>query len=138
MRLLKFFPVMMVLLGVSQVKAQRFELKKPDNPARCSSIKEGRFVRVDYPAGIWNMTIKDNVQTEYFNNGKDYIKSSLVFLNDCSYKAIVIEKTALNDRIKVGDVFSNTITKTQDNYLQIQTRIGNSQIELIYAKAKSK
>ncbi|MCJ7932089.1 MAG: hypothetical protein MUW56_00225 [Chryseobacterium sp.] len=138
MRLLKFFPVLMLVLGTLQAKAQRFDLKKPDNPAKCANIKEGKFFRINYPGGIWNMTIKNNIQTEYLNNGKDYIKSTLVFLDDCTYKAIVIEKTDQNNPIKVGDVFSNKITQTQDNYLKILTRIEDSQTELIYVKAKQK
>jgi hypothetical protein len=65
--------------------------EKPDNPVKCTNIKDGKFLRANYPESIWHMTIKDNVQTEYFNNGKDYIKSTLVFVDDCNYKSIVIE-----------------------------------------------
>jgi hypothetical protein len=82
------------------------------------------------------MTIKDNIQTEYLNNGKDFIKSTLVFVDDCNYKAIVLDMTANDNRIHIGDVFSNKIVETQDNALKVHTKVENSQYELIYIKAK--
>jgi hypothetical protein len=79
MNLLKVSLAGLLLMAV-QVKSQKTEQKKPDNPVKCTNIKEGKFLRANYPESIWHMTIKDNIQTEYFNNGKDYIKSTLVLL----------------------------------------------------------
>ncbi len=63
--------------------------------------KEGKFVRPNYPEGTWYVIIKDSIQTEYLNNGKDYIKSTLVFVDDCNYKAIVMEKSDKNDPAQI-------------------------------------
>ncbi|REC76397.1 hypothetical protein DRF60_13590 [Chryseobacterium elymi] len=120
----------------SQAKSQKTAFDNPDQPAKCKNIREGKFLRPNYPEGIWYMTIKDNIQTEYFNNGKDYIKSTLVFVDDCNYKAIVLDNTANDDRIHIGDVFSNKIVETQDNALKVHTKIENSQYEVIYIKVK--
>ncbi|AZA76729.1 hypothetical protein EG347_03950 [Chryseobacterium sp. G0186] len=120
----------------SQVKSQQTEQKKPDNPVKCSNIKEGNFLRANYPESIWHMTIKDNVQTEYFNNGKDFIKSTLVFVDDCNYKAIVMEKSDKNDPAQIGDVLNNKVVATQDNLLKVNIKIEGSQFDVVYIKVK--
>lgn len=136
MRHLKLGSAVLFALVFSQAKSQKTAFDKPDQPPKCKNIRDGKFVRVNYPEGIWHMTIKDNIQTEYFNNGKDYIKSTLVFVDDCNYKVIVLEKTNNDDRIHTGDVFSNKIVETQDNLLKVQSKIANDQYEIIYVKVK--
>ncbi|PRB04867.1 hypothetical protein CQ046_06200 [Chryseobacterium sp. MYb7] len=136
MNLLKIFSAGMLLAAAIQIQAQTAEQKKPDNPAKCANIKEGKFIRANYPESIWNMTIKDNVQTEYFNNGKDFIKSTLVFVDDCNYKAIVMEKSDKNDPAQVGDVFNNKIVATQDNLLKVNTKIEGTSFDVVYVKVK--
>ncbi|SIS67772.1 hypothetical protein SAMN05421786_101933 [Chryseobacterium ureilyticum] len=136
MKLFKVLSTGILLLAVSQIKAQESAQKKPDNPVKCSNIKEGKFLRANYPESIWYMTIKDNVQTEYLNNGKDYIKSTLVFVDECSYKSIVMEKTDKNEPAQIGDVFNNKIIATQDNLLKINMKIDDSQFDVVYIKVK--
>lgn len=136
MNYLKLFPLGLLFIGVSQTKAQKESPKKADNPIACKNIKEGKFMRANYPEAIYYMTIKDNVQTEYLNNGKDFIKSTLVFIDDCNYKAIVLEKSNESFPAKVGDVFNNKIVETYDNFVKIHTKIDNSQFEVVYAKVK--
>ncbi|MDM1554804.1 MULTISPECIES: hypothetical protein [Chryseobacterium] len=125
-----------MLLLAAQVKSQQTEQKKPDNPTKCANIKEGKFLRINYPESLWYMIIKDNVQTEYFNDGKDHIKSTLVFVDDCNYKSIVIEKSDKNDLIQIGDVFNNKVVATQDNLLKVNTKIAGSEFNVVYIKIK--
>jgi hypothetical protein len=135
-----------LFLGVSQVNAQKKDAKttqkeapkqKPvDNPTKCSNIKEGTFLRINYPKNLWYMTVKDNVQTEFYNGGKDYVKSSMVFLDECNYKVIVLEKTEKNNPIKVDDVYTNKVVATQDNYLKIQSQIAGDKYNLVLVKVK--
>ncbi|MEG0925316.1 MULTISPECIES: hypothetical protein [Chryseobacterium] len=136
MNLFKVFSVGILVLAATQVKSQKTEQKTPDNPTKCSNIKEGKFVRSNYPESIWYMTIKDNIQTEYLNNGKDYIKSTLVFVDDCNYKAIVMEKSDKTDPIQVGEVFNNKVVATQDDLLKVNIKIGNSEFNAVYVKVK--
>lgn len=136
MNFLKIFSAGILLMTAAQVHAQATEQKKPDNPPKCTNIKEGKFVRPNYPKAIWYMTIKDNVQIEYFNNGKDFIKSTLVFVDDCNYKAIVMEKSDKNDPAQVGDVFNNKIVATQDNLLKVNTKIEGTSFDVVYVKVK--
>ncbi|AZB26524.1 hypothetical protein EG339_18990 [Chryseobacterium bernardetii] len=136
MNLLKVSLAGVLLLMAVQVKSQKTEQKKPDNPVKCANIKEGKFLRANYPESIWHMTIKGNIQTEYFNNGKDYIKSTLVFIDDCNYKSIVMEKSDKNDPAQIGDVFNNKVIATQDNLLKINIKIEGSQFDVVYIKVK--
>ncbi|MEF9478109.1 hypothetical protein OWR28_10780 [Chryseobacterium sp. 1B4] len=136
MNLLKIFSAGILLTAAIQVDAQATGQKKPDNPPKCGNIKEGKFVRPNYPEEIWHMTIKDNIQTEYLNNGKDYIKSTLVFVDDCNYKVIVMEKSDKNNPAQIGDVFNNKIVATQDNLLKVNTKIEGTQFDVVYVKVK--
>ncbi|MFP3831557.1 hypothetical protein [Chryseobacterium sp. SIMBA_028] len=136
MSLFKVFSVGILLLAGTQAQSQKTEQKKPDNPAKCFNIKEGKFLRANYPESIWYMTIKDNVQTEYLNNGKDYIKSTLVFVDDCNYKAIVMEKTDKTDPVQIGGVFNNQVVATQDNLLKVNIKIEKSEFNAVYIKVK--
>ncbi|WP_223607721.1 hypothetical protein [Chryseobacterium sp. OSA05B] len=137
MKHLKIGAAALFMVIFSHAKSQKTAVVgKSDQPAKCQNIREGKFLRRNYPEGIWYMTIKDNIQTEYFNNGKDFIKSTLVFVDDCNYKAIVLEKSDKNDPVQVGDVFNNQIVETQDNLLKIQSRIEKNKFEVIYVKVK--
>jgi hypothetical protein len=139
MKYLKTLSIGVLLFTAFQAKAQINQdttLKNPDKPTKCKNIKEGKFLRDNYPESIWYMTVKDNVQTEYFNNGKDYIKSSLVFLDDCSYKAVVIEKTDQSDPTKIGDTVDNKILQTEKNFLRISSTFDKQVFEKILIKIK--
>lgn len=140
MNFLKIFSVAALFLCFSQINAQKKETnsskaetvkKKPlDNPVNCKNIKEGTFLRINYPKNLWYMTVKDNVQTEYYNNGKDFIKSSMVFIDDCNYKTIVLEKSEKENPIKIGDVYSNRIFASQDNFLRIECIMNGDKYDL--------
>ncbi|GAA5101489.1 hypothetical protein GCM10023210_41370 [Chryseobacterium ginsengisoli] len=139
MNFLKILSVAALFLCVSQIDAQKKEdnkaktevAKKPlDNPVKCNNIKDGTFLRINYPKNLWYMTVKDNVQTEYYNDGKDFIKSTMVFVDDCNYKAIVLEKSEKENPIKIGDVYSNRIFASQDNFLRIESVLNGEKYDL--------
>lgn len=144
MTLIKIFSAAVLLAGFSAVNAQKKETKtvqkeaakqKPaDNPTKCTNIKEGTFVRYNYPKNLWYMTVKDNVQTEYQNDGKDYVKSSMIFIDDCNYKLMVLDVKGEDKRIKADDVFTNKILATQDNYIKIESRIAGDTYNMVLVK----
>lgn len=138
MNYLKLLSMIVLFSGFSTIKAQDSTIKTPDKPANCKNIKSGKFLRDNYPEAIWYMTIEENVQTEYFNNGKDFIKSALVFVDDCNYKAIVLEKSDKSDPVQAGDVFNNKIVETEGNFLKVYSKIQNEQIEMILVKVNKK
>ncbi|WP_312399363.1 hypothetical protein [Chryseobacterium sp.] len=146
MNIFKVFAVAALVLGTTQINAQKKnkenttkkeapQQKAVDNPTKCANIKEGTFLRTNYPKNLWYMTIKDNVQTEYYNDGKDFIKSNLVFVDDCNYKVIVLEKTEKDNPMKVGDVMSNKVVATQDNLIKINSQLNGELFDLVIMKA---
>lgn len=146
MNFFKLFSVAILFLGASQFNAQKKtetaqkkavpQQKAVDNPTKCSNIKEGTFLRTNYPKNIWYMSVKDNIQTEYFNDGKEYIKSSMVFIDECNYKLMVLETKTNDNRIKVDDVFTNKVVATRDNYIKIESKIAGDKYDLILVKLK--
>lgn len=144
MKSIKIISVALLFLSVSQMNAQKktsdtskkenVQQKPLDNPVKCSNIKEGTFLRSNYPKNLWYMTVKDNVQTEFYNDGKDNIKSTMVFVDDCNYKLIVLAKTEEANSIKVGDVFSNKVVATQDKFIKIESTIENDKFDLVLIK----
>ncbi len=68
----------------------------PDSPAKCYLMKEGKFLRKGDSARKWYLVIKKDSQREYFNNGKDYIKYRIEFLDNCSYIATITAKRMAN------------------------------------------
>lgn len=139
MNFLRTFSALFILT-FSQFNAQTIagNTQKPaDHPTRCSNIKEGTFLRINYPKNLWYMTVKDNVQTEFYNEGKDYVKASMVFLDDCNYKLVILENTQKDESVDKGKVFTNKIIATQDRYIKIQTQMeGSSPFDLVLVKAK--
>lgn len=141
MNIFKVLAVAALVLSTSQINAQKkkkentvkkevAQQKPLDNPVKCGNIKEGTFLRINYPKNLWYLTVKDNVQTEYYNNGKDYIKSTMVFVDDCNYKAIVLDKSEKDNPVKVGDVYSNRIFATQDNFIRIESVLNGEKYDL--------
>lgn len=139
MNFFKIFSIGVFFLGASYANAQTkvtAKNKPVDNPAKCANIKEGKFFRMNYPPNLWYMTVKDNIQTEYYNDGKDFIKLSMVFVGDCDYKLVVVEKSEKEHPIKVGDVLSNKVLATQDNYVKIQSKFENDTYDFVLVKVK--
>ncbi|MCW3161869.1 hypothetical protein [Chryseobacterium oryctis] len=137
MKLLNLLAIVCFSLAFSQSKTTQKQAEKPlDNPTKCSNIKEGTFLRINYPKNLWYMTVKDNVQTEFYNDGKDFIKSTMVFVDDCTYKSIVLDVQGKDIRIKVDDVFTNKIVATQDNYIKIQSQISGDKYNFVLVKVK--
>ena len=125
--------LIILIFCFSNVKSQEHFLL-PDAPAKCYLIKEGKFLRSGDSARKWNLVIKKDAQREYFNNGKDYIKYRIEFLDNCSYKATVTAKTDGKHPLRIGDIVTYKILETDHQFLKIQTVIYNKTEELILEK----
>lgn len=126
--------MIILLLGFTELKSQENIFLSPDQPAKCEKLKQGKFLRVGYPVETWFMTIKDNVQTEYYNDGKDYIKSRLEFVDDCNYKVIITGKSDESHPIKLGEVLINKILETDHNFIKIRSEYNNDTFEFVFDK----
>lgn len=118
---------------ISLMKAQEHFLL-PDNPTKCYMLKEGKFVKEGESEKKWNIVIKKDAQREYTNNGKDYIKYKVEFLDDCTYKTTVTGKSDGKSPIRIGDVMTNTIIETDHQFIKISSKYFNKVEEIILEK----
>lgn len=123
-------------MSFSKLKSQQNIFLTSDNPTKCQNIKAGKFLRVDMPIDKWVMTVQDNIQTEYYNDGKDYVRSRMDFADDCSYKVTIIAKSDENYPVKLGEVMVNRIVETDRTFLKLTSEYNNKTSEFILSKVE--
>ncbi|CAD7814439.1 hypothetical protein CHRY9390_02805 [Chryseobacterium aquaeductus] len=127
-----FFLIIMLFCNY-KIKAQEHFLL-PDSPPKCHLIKEGKFIKQGDSAKKWNIVIKKDSQREYTNNGKDYIKYKIEFLDDCTYKTTVIGKSDGKNPIRIGDFITNKIIETDHQFIKISSQYFNKTDEFVLEK----
>ncbi len=132
MRTYSFLFIILIFCS-SKLKSQEHFLL-PDSPAKCYLMKEGKFLREGDPARKWYLVIKKDSQREYTNNGKDYIKYKIEFLDDCTYKATVTGKSDGKNAIRIGDIITNKIIETDHQFIKISSQYFNKTDEIILEK----
>lgn len=132
MRIYSFLVIIFIFCS-SKLKSQEHFLL-PDSPAKCYLMKEGKFLREGDSARKWYLVIKKDSQREYFNNGKDYIKYKIEFLDNCSYKATVTAKTDGKYPLRIGDVITYKVVETDHQFLKVETVNYNKKEEIILEK----
>ena len=93
----------------------------------CSVLKNGKFKYVDNPEA-W-FVIKGNKHTEYLQNGKYYIQSTLKWVSDCTYTMTMKKCTVPDFPYKPNDVMTVTITDIQDGIIYFSTEIQGERME---------
>lgn len=127
--------LILLLFFSAQVKSQEHFLL-PDTPPKCHLIKEGKFIKEGESAKNWNIVIKKDSQREYTNNGKDYIRYKIEFLDGCTYKTTVVGKSDGKNPIRIGDFMTNTIIETDHQYIKISSQYFNKTSEIILEKVE--
>lgn len=115
-RLLKLFLLFAFVLS----NAQENIFKSSDNPPNCKIIREGKFISSIYSPKVWYMIVKNDIQTEYFEDGKKYVKMKREFIADCQYKITIIEKSDENFPVNIGEVSYAKIVETKGNFIKIK------------------
>ncbi|QYK16120.1 hypothetical protein K0U91_13820 [Chryseobacterium chendengshani] len=106
----------------------------PDEPAKCHLIRKGKFVKEGTSAKKWHLVIKNDSQREYTNNGKDYIKYKIEFLENCTYKTTVTGKSNGKNTMRLGDVIINKIMETDHQFIKISSQYFNKTDEFVLEK----
>jgi uncharacterized beta-barrel protein YwiB (DUF1934 family) len=125
--------VIIFIFCSSKVKSQEHFLL-PDSPPKCNLIKEGKFIKEGDSAKKWNIVIKKDSQREYTNNGKDYIKYKIEYIDDCTYKTTVTGKSDGKSPMRIGDVITNKIIETDHQFIKIQSLYFNKADEFVLEK----
>lgn len=125
--------VIIFIFCSSKMKSQVHFLL-PDSPPKCNLIKEGKFIKEGDSAKKWNIVIKKDSQREYTNNGKDYIKYKIEFIDDCTFKTTVTGKSDGKNPMRIGDVITNKIIETDHQFIKIQSLYFNKADEFVLEK----
>lgn len=85
----------------------------------CSRLKHSRlhFLNSEYVESY--VIIDNNQHTEYFDNEGRFIKSELIWVNDCEYNAKIIEINIPDVPFKIGDVLNVKITNILNNFVDM-------------------
>ena len=85
----------------------------------CYRLKHIKLHYLDSQSTDSYVEIDDNMHTEYFNDKGSYIKSKLVWVNDCEYNAKIIEINIPGDPFKIGDELNVKIVKIENNIIDM-------------------
>ena len=81
----------------------------------CKILKNCRLKYADGNPGI--VIFNNNKHIELFENGKYFIKSDLLWNNDCEYEATITEVTLPDFPFKAGEKMKVAINSTDNNYI---------------------
>ena len=93
----------------------------------CSILKKGKFRYVDNPSA-W-FVIDGSKHTEYLENGKYYIQSTLKWVSGCTYTMTMKKCTMPDFPYKPNDVMTVTVTKIEDGVIHFSTDIEGNKAE---------
>ncbi|WP_264558908.1 hypothetical protein [Flavobacterium sp. N2270] len=93
----------------------------------CKILKHSKLKYVENDDKTAFVVIKNNKHIEYLRNEKYYIKSDLVWINECEYNATMTEITLPNFPFKAGEVMNVKFEKIENGIVTgIGTVRGNS------------
>lgn len=120
-------------------QAQERTIPDKDAVPNCKLMTSGKFINMETDDRVtpgYYIIIKDSIETEYAENGKYFVKSSLIFDTDCTYRAITIESDIPNFPSKKGDVLYSEIveTSTKHNLIKMRAKEGNGPWVIVVLK----
>ena len=80
-------------------------------------MKSGKFKYLEAQDTSAFFEITDTSHTEYYNNGKYYIKSEMSWISDCQYSMKMLENTIPEFPFKPGDVMLVTIKRVDNDII---------------------
>lgn len=93
----------------------------------CSALKKGKFQYVDQPSS-W-FIIDGNKHTEYLENGKYYIQSTLKWNTDCTYTTTLKKSTVPDFPYKPGDEMKVTFTRSDEGVIYFAAELKGEKSE---------
>ncbi len=126
---------LILILGAVPAIGQEHLFLNFDSIPNCEMMKDGTFINTDQPRTAYYMVVKDGVQTEYVQDGKYYVRSSMEWLSPCSYRSVVIEVTIPGYNVKPGESATTEVLQTLCNeYVKFKAHMGKSELTSVYHK----
>jgi hypothetical protein len=84
---------------------------------KCNILKNCKLKYADiFPGNILtNILIKNDKHIEYSEDEKYFIKSNLVWVNECEYNATITEYNVVNYPFKIGDTMNVKFDKFEND-----------------------
>ena len=111
MKLLKSFLMLSILLITS------ISFSQNNKSSDCIFLKYTKLKYVDNDEKNVYVVIKNDKHIEYLEDGKYFIKSDLVWINDCEYNATMTEITLPNFPFKPGAVMNVKFEKVENGII---------------------
>lgn len=97
---MKLFKTLTLILFIA---SSTLSYSQTTEKINCSILKNCKLKYFEIDDNLTYILIKDNKHIEFPNNGKNYIKSNLEWVNECEYNATIIEITVIDSQFKIGD-----------------------------------
>ncbi|HKX86357.1 MAG TPA: hypothetical protein VJL37_06775 [Flavobacterium sp.] len=96
----------------------------------CKQLKHIKLSYVTAPNENSYVIIEENKHTEYVDNSKYFIKSDLNWINDCEYKATLVETTIPDFPLKPGVVMNVKFEKIENGIVSGKAIINGETFEV--------
>lgn len=100
----------------------------------CSIMKTGTFKYMEAEDTTAYFVITPTSHTEFYANGKYYIKSKMKWLNDCEYKLTMTAITIPEFPFKPGEEMKVKITEVEGNLVHYTSEVNGRKWETYVTK----
>lgn len=99
-------------------------------------MKTGTFKYLESSDSTAYFVITDSSHTEYFGNGRYYIKSERTWISDCRFTLRMLSSTIPDFPFKPGDVMLVSINKTEGDIIYYTSEVNGKKWETSVRKLK--
>lgn len=115
------FSIGLMLILVNIVKAQS---AKDDS---CSILKNGTFKYLDAEDTTAYFVVSPGSHVEYLRNGAYTIRSKVTWINNCSYKMLMLSNTLPDFPFKPGQTMTVSIDKIENDIVYYTSKVQDQQ-----------
>lgn len=127
-----------ILLTTGLLLAASTAFAHKDKIPTCKSLRHSKLVEVGQEDEHRYVLIQGKKHIEYFGDKNKYIKSTIKWQNDCSYKLTVKESTVPDFPLKPGGVLTMQFTEYKNGVWHGKVTIGEESTTIEYKNVSEK
>ncbi|TCC94168.1 hypothetical protein EZ428_05155 [Pedobacter frigiditerrae] len=121
---MKIYKILMLLTAIS-FAAIYSSCSQKQEKLDCKNLRNVKLKYLDADDTTAYIVISGNRHMEYYNAGKNFIKSEVKQVNDCEINVFFLESNIKDLPFKKGDVLNIVFDKVENGVLHCQTKMGN-------------
>lgn len=131
-----FLPILLlcIVCTANVTRAQEFIFMEPDAVKNCALIKSGTFKSSTKSFEEYRLVVKNNICTEYVEDGKYHVSSRMDFIDPCTYKSTVMEVTIPDYPVKPGAFVISEILETECKFIKVHSKMGENELTSVFEK----